>query len=187
MRISTGGNLILETVATGVRVMRFARPNLRPYLDDVADSVMSPLFREVEDTVLSGLPRGWTLVINLGLIDAINAAFYRCLLYIRKCVQACGGRLVLCGLTQWHEEVFDLFRGPEVFTIVSTEAEARRRFRAGRGEPEIPRSLDLTGRQHSRQTSKRGNGGCQDVGTGRTPMSIPSADAGRLFSPPKLA
>jgi dienelactone hydrolase len=136
MRVSTSANLIAETVTVGVRVMRFARPDLRQYLDDDADSATSPLFREVHDTVLSRLPNGWTLIVNLGLIESINAAFYRCLLHIRKCVQARRGRLVLCGLTTWHNEVFDLFRGPDLFTIVSTEAEARRDVARVPNDPE---------------------------------------------------
>ena len=126
MRVSAGGNLIVETAMRGVRVMRFARPDLRQYLDDAADSATTPLFQEIQDAVLSDLPKGWTLVVNLGLIDAINAAFYRCLLDLRTCVQARHGRLVLCGLSPWHQEIFDLFRGPRLFTIVRTEAEAGR-------------------------------------------------------------
>jgi anti-anti-sigma regulatory factor len=124
-------NLIVETGTPGVRVMRFVRPDLRRHLDSAADTARSPLFREIHDAVLSDLPKGWTLVVNLGLIECINAAFYRCLLDIRKCVRAHQGRLVLCGLTPWQQEVFDLFRGPELFTIVSTEAEARRDVCAG--------------------------------------------------------
>jgi len=129
MRVSASGNLIVETARRGVRVMRFARPDLRQYLEDAADGETSLLFREIQDAVLSDLPKGWTFVVNLGLIDHINAAFYGCLLQIRKCVQVRHGRLVLCGLSPWHQEVFDLFRGPELFTIVGTEAEARRDVR----------------------------------------------------------
>jgi hypothetical protein len=155
MRVSTSGNLIVETVTLGVRVMRFARPDLLRYLYDDADSEISPLFCEVHDTVLSHLPKGWTLVINLGLIDSINAAFYRCLLHIRKCVQARRGRLVLCGLTPWHQEVFDLFRGPELFTIVSTEAEARRDVPRGLNDPEPLRSQNSRRPQHLRQSRSK--------------------------------
>jgi hypothetical protein len=131
MRISTSGNLIVETATPGIRVMRFARPNLRPYLDDAGAAATSPLFREIHDTVLSRLPEGWTLIINMAQLGPINVAFYRCLLHIRGCLQARHVRLVLCGLTLWHQEVFSLFRGPELFTIVSTEAEARRDARIG--------------------------------------------------------
>jgi anti-anti-sigma regulatory factor len=138
MRVSTGGNLIIETAATGVKVMRFARPDLRQYLDDSADSTTSPLFREIQGAVLSNLPSGWALIINLGLVDTINSAFYRCLLDIRKYLQTRQSQLVLCNLTQRHREVFKLFRGPELFTIVSTEAEAEREAIRGLSELDTP-------------------------------------------------
>ena len=134
MRISARGNLIVETVGVGVRVMRFTRPDLRRYLDDTADAPTSPLFREIQGAALSDLAEGWTLVINMGLIDPINAAFYRCLLGIRERVQARRCRLVLCGLSPRHQEIFDLFRGPWLFTIVSTEAEACRAVRRRPGD-----------------------------------------------------
>ncbi len=126
MRISARGNVIVETVAPGVRVMRFARPDVRQYLDDRAAAAASLLFQEVRGTALADLAEGWTLVVNLGLIDAITAAFYRCLLGIRESVEARGARLVLCGLNPHHQEIFELFQGPRVFTIVRGEAEACR-------------------------------------------------------------
>jgi anti-anti-sigma regulatory factor len=156
MRVSEGGNLIVET-AKGVRVMRFIRPDLRKYLDDIADSATTSLFQEIHDNALCDLPKGGTLVVNLGLVDSVNAAFYRCLLHIRKCVQARYGRLVLCGLTPWHQEVFELFRGPELFTIVETEAEARR----------LPiRSQNPLCPPPRRPTSLLGNTACSEDGTG---------------------
>jgi anti-anti-sigma regulatory factor len=147
MRISARGNLIVETAARGVRVMRFARPDMRQYLDDAGDAATSPLFQEIQGAVLSDLPAGWTLVVNLGLIDPINAAFYRCLLAIRERVRARRGRLVLCGLSPRHQEIFDLFRGPRVFTIVSTEAEACRESPQVAGRPgERPKANGTRGR-----------------------------------------
>src|SRR6516225_6297442 len=80
MRISARGNLIVETPVLGVRVMRFTRPDVRRYLDDAGDAATSLLYREIHGSVLSDLPEGSTLVVNLGLVDLINAAFYRCLL-----------------------------------------------------------------------------------------------------------
>ena len=67
MRISAGGNLIVETVILGVRVMRFVRPDLRKYLDDDADAPTSALFREIQDTALSNLADGSVLIVNMGL------------------------------------------------------------------------------------------------------------------------
>jgi anti-anti-sigma regulatory factor len=151
MRVSAYRNLNVETAMRGVRVMRFARPDLRQYVDDDDDSATSPLFREIREAVLSDLPEGWTLVVNLGLIDPINAAFYRCLLHIRKCVQARRGRLVLCSLSPWHQEIFELFRGPELFTIVRSEAEARRDVRGKLSEPKTLRSQNSLRPPQSRQ------------------------------------
>jgi anti-anti-sigma regulatory factor len=139
MRISSGGNLIVETVAPGVRVMRFARPDVRQYLDDAADAPTSPLFREVEETALADLADGAALVVNLGLVEPINAAFYRCLLCLRQRVRARHGRLVLCGLSPRHLEIFELFRGPQLFAIARTEAEAVRVARAWLCDPRTPR------------------------------------------------
>jgi anti-anti-sigma regulatory factor len=153
MHVRAGGNLIVETAKRGVRVMRFARPDLRQYLDDAADSATSPLFQEIQDAVLADLPKGWTLVVNLALIDPINAAFYRCLLYMRKCVQARHGRLLLCGLTPWHQEIFELFRGPELFTIVGSEAEARRIVRGERNDRESLRCQNSPLTEQLRQSS----------------------------------
>jgi hypothetical protein len=151
MRVSATGNLIVETAKHGIRVIRFVRPDLRQYLDDTADSATSPLFHEIQDAVLSDLPRDWTLVVNLGLVDPINAAFYRCLLHIRKCLQVRHGRLVLCGLTPWHQEIFELFRGPELFTIVCSEAEACRAFGTVLSETEALHCQNSLRSAHSRQ------------------------------------
>src|SRR5262249_47332689 len=154
MRISSRGNLNVETTASGVRLMRFARPDVRQYLDDAGDAATSPLFREIEAAVLSDLPVGSTRVVNLGLIDLVNAAFYRCLLTIRERVKARCGRLVLCGLSPRVQEIFDLFRGPWVFTIVGTEAEACRRRSQQAGRPGDKLKANQTRRRVIRDVSE---------------------------------
>jgi anti-anti-sigma regulatory factor len=126
MRFSVSGNLMIETAAPGVRVLRFERPDVRDCLYDDADIVESPLFREIKDIALTDLPRGWTLILNLSLIKFINAAFYRCLLLTRQVVRARHARLVLCGLSREHREIFELFQAFRLFTIVGTEGEAVR-------------------------------------------------------------
>jgi anti-anti-sigma regulatory factor len=138
MRISARGNLIVETAIPGARVMRFARPDLRQYLEDDADGPTSPLFREIQATALSTLADGSVLIVNLGLIDPINAAFYRCLLCLREHMHARHGQLVLCGLSPRHQEIFDLFRGPQIFTIARAEAEARHVARGWLSDPKWP-------------------------------------------------
>jgi anti-anti-sigma regulatory factor len=132
VRISTRGNLLVASVAASVEVVRFLRSDLRPHLDDVGHAALSPLLWEIEEAALPALAEGDTLVVNLGLIGPFSAAFYRCLLELRHRVQARGGRLVLCGLSPLLREVFELFRGPRVFTIVGTEAEACRVAGPGR-------------------------------------------------------
>jgi anti-anti-sigma regulatory factor len=117
---------MVETVAPGVRVVRFERPDLRAYLDDDADMAESPLCREIQDIALADLPRGWTLILNLRLVRTINTAFYRCLLQIRHLVQRRQGRVVLCGLSRDHREVFELFQAFRLFTITATEGEGVR-------------------------------------------------------------
>ena len=150
MRISARGNLIVETVILGVRVMRFARPDLRKYLDDDADAPTSALFREIQDTALSKRADGSVLIVNMGLVDPINAAFYRCLLCIRERVQASHGQLVLCGLSPQHQEIFDLFRGPQIFTIARTEADALRVARKWLSNAKTPREGGISPRLTSR-------------------------------------
>jgi anti-anti-sigma regulatory factor len=179
MRLSARGNLIVETAKRGLQVMRFARPDLRQYLDDAADTATSPLFQEIQNAVLSDLPKGCTLVVNLGLIDTISAAFYRCLLHMRKCVQARHGRLVLCGFTPWHQEIFELFRGPELFSIVGTEAEARRAVRRGLSDPEPLRSRNSLRPLHSRQMHSVGAGSLID--TGNEPAKL-AAGGGHILT-----
>jgi anti-anti-sigma regulatory factor len=126
MRLSARGNVVVETVAVGVRVMRFTRPDVRQHLDNDGKAGPSPLFREIQNSVLAELPTGWTLVVNLGLLDGLGAALYRCLLEVRQGVWARGGRLVLCCLGPRLREAFELVQGPRVFTVFGTEAAACR-------------------------------------------------------------
>jgi anti-anti-sigma regulatory factor len=124
--MSVSGNLMVETVAPGVRVMRFEHPDVRDGLYEEVGSAESPLFREIKDLALTDLPRGWSLVLNLRRIKLIGAAFYRCLLLTRQVVRARQARLLLCGLSPEHQEVFELFQAFRLFTIVRTESDAVR-------------------------------------------------------------
>jgi anti-anti-sigma regulatory factor len=128
--------LIVETAALSVRVLRFARPDLRTYLYDDTDIAQSPLFREILYSALSDLARGWALVVNLRMVEPFPAALYRCLLLIRQTVLARQSHLVLCGLSSEHEEIFQLFQAHRLFTILRTEAEAVREAQTGRRTPE---------------------------------------------------
>jgi anti-anti-sigma regulatory factor len=144
MRIRAGRNLIVETPVYRVRVVRFARPDSNKYLDPDGEAPHSLLFREVLTGALSDVTEGWTVVVNIGLVEAISAAFYRCLLAIRQHVLASRGRVILCGSTPLHEEVFKLFGASRIFTIVRTESEALDIARAWLSDPEAPEPDVLT-------------------------------------------
>ncbi len=141
MRIHVSENLIVERAGYGVRVVRFTRPDLRKFLYEDADIEDSPLFREIREMAVDDLPKGWTLVINLGLIEWLPAAFYRCLLQCRQLLLARSARLVLSGLSDEHMELFRLLQGHRVFTITSTEAEAIRTARLNAAASVTPSSL----------------------------------------------
>jgi anti-anti-sigma regulatory factor len=140
MRFSVSGNLMIETASPGVRVMRFERPDVRDCLYDEVDIAECPLFREIKDIALTDLPKGWTLVLNLSGVKPINAAFYRCLLLTRQVVRDCQARLVLCGLSREHRELFELFQAFRLFTIVRTEVDAVRVAEAKAGNGDTVRS-----------------------------------------------
>jgi anti-anti-sigma regulatory factor len=138
MRLSNNGNLVVENVKHGVRVMRFVRPDLRRFIDDQGDAVTSPLFQEMLETAIVGLEPGWTLVAQLGLVEPLNTAFYRSMLAVRDCLIAQQCQLVVCGLTPRHQELFDLFQASRVFAIAMTESDACRKAREFRGTSNEP-------------------------------------------------
>ncbi len=126
MRMSAIGNVIVETVAPAVRVMRFERSDVSPYLYDDAEMVYSPLYREILGVALRDLPKGSTLIVNLKQLQPFGAAFYRCLLQIRHFLRSRRSRLVLCDLSPDHHELFELFAAFRIFTVVRTELDAMR-------------------------------------------------------------
>jgi hypothetical protein len=116
-------NLVQETAAPRVRVVRFLRPDLREPLD--ADSDGCPLLRELQ-LVVDLLTEGDTLVVNLGLVELFPTAFYSCLLRLRQAVLARKARLVLCRLSADHLEIFQLFKADRLFHVAATELLALR-------------------------------------------------------------
>ncbi len=126
MRMSAIGNVIVETVDTAVRVMRFERADVSPYLYDDAEIAFSPLYREIWGVALRDLPKEATLIVNLKRLKPFGAAFYRCLLQIRRFLRGRRSRLVLCCLSAEHHELFELFAAYRIFTVVDTELDAMR-------------------------------------------------------------
>ena len=126
MRMSAIGNVIVETATPTVRVMRFERSDVSPYLYDDAEIVYSPLYREIFGVALRDLPKESTLIVNLKQLKPFGAAFYRCLLQIRHFLRSRNSRLVLCNLSPEHRELFELFAAFRIFTVVRTELDAIR-------------------------------------------------------------
>jgi anti-anti-sigma regulatory factor len=126
MKNRRSGQLITDTPAAGVHVVRFARPDLREQLGEDADTISCELFQELEGQVLRRLVAGETLVLNLGLVEPFPTGLYRYLLKVREVVNQRRARLVLCRLSAEHREIFELFKAFRLFQVTRTEAEALR-------------------------------------------------------------
>src|SRR5690349_3390234 len=117
-------NVLVERVGGGVRVVRFVRPCLHDQLYEDADADIFPLFQELFEKALADLQEGQAVILNLGLVEYFSAAFYRCLLKVRKVVAARRAELLLCRLSPEHQEIFRLFRGFDLFRVTATERRA---------------------------------------------------------------
>jgi anti-anti-sigma regulatory factor len=124
MNIQSVRNVVCDTPSPGVRVVRFARPDLRPQLYDQEAIADCSLYRELDAAALANLAAGEAAVINFGLIDWFPTAFYRLLLKVREAVQARNAQLLLCCFTPNVRECFDLMGGGKLFEIRATEANA---------------------------------------------------------------
>jgi anti-sigma B factor antagonist len=129
-------NVVCDTPSPGVRVVRFVRPDQRPYLYDQEAIAECSLYREVEAAALADLKAGEAVVINFGLIDWFPTQFYRLLLKVREAVQARNARLYLCCFTPNVRECFDLMGGGKLFEIRATEANAV--AAAGKPDDQVP-------------------------------------------------
>src|SRR5262245_14117363 len=155
MRIHASENLVVERAGYGVRVLRFTRPDLRKFLYEEAQIEDSPLFRELCEMAIDDLPKGWTLVINLGLVEWFPAALYRCLLQCRQLLLARSAQLVLCGLNDEHLELFRILQGHRIFAIAGTEAESLRTASMNAAASVMPSSLAQPRRRLGRLRSTR--------------------------------
>jgi anti-anti-sigma regulatory factor len=117
-------NLFVERPRDGVWVVRFVRADLCDQLHDDADAEACPLYQELFERVLANVQKGQTVILNFGLVEPFPTAFYRCLLKVREVVAARHARLLLCRLSPEHEEIFRLFRGFDLFRVITTECRA---------------------------------------------------------------
>jgi anti-anti-sigma regulatory factor len=124
MSIGEDVNLVISIPERTVRVVRFVAPDLREHLDDDAEQKGCALLQDLKESVLDAMAPGNTLVLNLALIERFPTALYRCLLGVREAVLSRNARLLLCRVSPEHREIFQLFRGDRLFTIMPTEAQA---------------------------------------------------------------
>jgi anti-anti-sigma regulatory factor len=131
-------NMLVERPRPGVWVVRFARPDLSDQLYPDADADASPLYQELWGQVLHQVQEGQVVILNLGLVEPLATAFYRCLLKVREVLKARGARLFLCRLSPDHEEVFALFKAFHLFHVVPTERRALHEATTSRGNAADP-------------------------------------------------
>src|SRR5262245_46169560 len=117
-------NLICETPADNIRVVRFLRPDVRPALYDHEAIEESSLYKELQAGAVAKFPHGGTLILNFGLVDWFPTAFYGLLLRTLQEVRPKAGRLVVCCLPPNVKEGFELMGGAKLFEVHATEGKA---------------------------------------------------------------
>jgi anti-anti-sigma regulatory factor len=122
MAIDAWTNLITQTVQERIHVVRFLRPDLREQLEEDGDD--NALLRELRMELLPALHEGDTVVLNLGLVEIFPTAFYACLLRFREAVLTIQAHLLLCRLSEEHQEIFRLFNAHRLFHVLESEAHA---------------------------------------------------------------
>jgi anti-anti-sigma regulatory factor len=123
MEISLWGNLLVGTLPPAVRVVRFTAPHLDEFGEDESAVEHCELFHELRETVLAGLGKGDTVVLNFGLVESVGPMVERVLLRVREIIRAAHARLVLCRVSP---VLLDKVRTLGLFPIRNTEAEAVR-------------------------------------------------------------
>jgi anti-anti-sigma factor len=126
MNLAQGRHLAVVTPVPGVRVLRFACPDLRPQLDDDGTTDGCELYREIQRYVLSDLRPGELLVLNLGQVEFFTPAFLSVLLSVRLVVRQRLARLVLCELSERQRDLLNITRTMPLFTIADDEHDALR-------------------------------------------------------------
>jgi anti-anti-sigma factor len=117
--------LAVKTESPGVTVVRFTKPDIRPYLDDYyPDIVNSLVFRELKEHVLDCLGDGDCLVLNLGNVEMFTSPFVALLLRLRQWVRFGHGSLLLCDLRPEHREILRVTKTADLFQIMANEKEA---------------------------------------------------------------
>ncbi|MBI3872800.1 MAG: STAS domain-containing protein [candidate division Zixibacteria bacterium] len=75
------------------------------------------------------------IILNLERVDFINSSGLGALISAMKDIRLSDGRLVLCGLTPYVDEIFEITGLKKVFDTYRTEAEALASFGVGDPSP----------------------------------------------------
>ena len=86
------------------------------------DLVRSPVLRTELMTSLDGSPA--RLVVDLSDVPLMDSSGVATLIEVLQVQRGAGGKLVLCGLQEKVQSVFEITRLTEVFTIVTDRASA---------------------------------------------------------------
>lgn len=129
MSLEFGKYVAFETLAPGIKAVRFLRPDLRAQLDPIINDD-NELFLDIKAAALDGLSNGNTLIFNFGLIERFPTAFFQLMMRARQAVMAKQGRIFLCAFRAEILPGVELMQGRRLFEIASSEEQAFHQARA---------------------------------------------------------
>lgn len=111
--------LMQEQLATGVRAIRFLRPDLRRHLDPIVgdDNI---LFQQIAGA-LSDMSDGERVIFNFGLIERFPSSFFQLLMRVRQLVLSRHGEVFLCCFRSEIQPAVELMGGARLFHLTPTE------------------------------------------------------------------
>ena len=123
MAIATGKYLAYESLAPGIKAVRFFRPDLRPQLDPIIHDD-NELYADIKVAALDNLGNAATLIFNFGLIERFPTAFFQLMMRVRQNVLAKNGRIFLCSFRPEILPGVELMQGRKLFEVTGTEEQA---------------------------------------------------------------
>jgi len=116
-------NLFVETLASGIKIVRFLRPDLRGSLDAETEQDCA-LFQELQAQVLNQLEQGQTVIFNFGLVERFPTAFYQLMVKARELALKRKAKLILCGFSPEILEGLEILQARRLFDIYHKEEQA---------------------------------------------------------------
>jgi anti-anti-sigma regulatory factor len=129
MALTTGKYLAHETLAPGIKAIRFFRPDLRPQLDPIIHDD-NELYADIKSAALDAFADGDVLIFNFGLIERFPTAFFQLMMRVRQTVLAKHGRVFLCGFRPEILPGVELMQGRRLFEMTATEEQAYHQAKA---------------------------------------------------------